>query len=434
VPRNVATNKATVNVAGVETRGGFEHARLRVYRNGAPYGSVLTQPLTYSGGQAEFTFSPTIDAELVEYEFALSLLVGPSEITIRRSKGVVAGDAYLVNGQSNADSQKYNGSAFGYESPFIRTFGMNTSSPSGTAADHTWRAAAGDGSQDRVGGIGHWALVMDNLFVSQEGITVAVINGAHGGQEIGFFQRDEGNTESLMTNYGRLLHRVRQAGLQNGLRGAFFYQGEADVDDGPIHDIGFREMRGDWQKDYPTLEHTFVFQVREGCDGVSRFSLALRDVQRRFADRFSNLSVMASNALNSHDGCHFAFTGGYENLGFHIYRQAASKLYGGTSHNVNPPNPASVQLVGTDRLRITFRNATDNYVYESGVEADFQVVGAPVSVVSGSITGNEMLLQLSGNATNATHLLYGGRQFSGQWVTNANGVGMVSFSEPILPP
>jgi len=433
-PRNVATNKATVAVAGAETRGGFEHVRLRTYRNGVPYGSVLTLPLTYSGGQAPFTFSPTIDAELAEYEFALSLLVGPNEVIIRRSQGVVAGDAYLVNGQSNADAQKYNGSAFAYESPFIRTFGLNTSSSSGTAADHVWRTATGDGSQDRVGGIGQWALVMANLIVSQQGIPVAVINGAHGGQEIGFFQRDETNTESLTSNYGRLLHRVRQAGLQNSLRGAFFYQGEADVDDAGIHDLGFREMRGDWQVDYPTLERIFVFQVREGCDGVSRFDLALRDVQRRFEDRFSHLSVMASNALNSHDGCHFAFTGGYENLGYHIYRQAARSLYGGTNQNVDPPNPASVQLVGTDKLRITFRNATDSYTYEPGVEADFQVVGAPVSVTGGSITGNVLTLQLSGNATNATHLLYGGRQFSGQWVTNANGVGMVSFSEPILPP
>lgn len=433
VPRNPLTNKATVPISGKETRGGFDSARLRVFRLGVPYGPVLTQALTYNAAEASFTFAPTIDAELAEYDFVVSMLVGPTETQVTRVAGIVAGDAFIVNGQSNADAQRYTNSAFTYENPYLRTFGINATTAAGTVADLNWKTATGDGSQDRLGGIGQWALVMGNLMVSQQNIPIAILNAAHGGQEVGFFQRDDANPENLNSNYGRMLYRTRQAGLSGGIRGAFFYQGEADFDSASAHELGYRELRADWKRDYPSLRNTFVFQVREGC-GVTRFEVDLRDAQRRLADRFADTTILSSNGLNSHDGCHFGFTGGYEVLGFNTFGQVQRSLYGGPSANVDPPNPASVQLVGTNQLKLTFRSVGDTYTFQSGAQADFKVIGAPITVTGGAVTGNELLLNLSGNATSATRLNYGGRQGAGQWVTNSKGIGMLSFSEPILPP
>jgi hypothetical protein len=94
-PRNVATNTAIVPITGTETTGGFEKAVLKVLRNGAPHGADAERILTYSGGSAAFSFSPSITAELANYTFELYLKQGANPYLVRRISGVTAGDVFL---------------------------------------------------------------------------------------------------------------------------------------------------------------------------------------------------------------------------------------------------------------------------------------------------------------------------------------------------
>ena len=101
------------------------------------------------------------------------------------------------------------------------------------------------------------------------------------------------------------------------------------------------------------IERMYVFQIREANtngqyngDG-SRFNVNLRDQQRLFADQFTNLSVMSTYGLDGHDGIHFYFTNGYENIGLNIARMMQRDLYGGPSlPNTDSPNPAYAVLTG----------------------------------------------------------------------------------------
>ena len=131
------------------------------------------------------------------------------------------------------------------------------------------------------------------------------------------------------------------------------------------------------------------------------------------------------------------FANGYENIGFNIARMLQRDLYNGSSlPNTDPPNPAYAVLAGASHnlIRIPLRNRTDAVTFASGAIADFAVVGSAVSIVSGTITNGVIQLTLSGNATGATSVVYAGHAgpASGNWVTNANGIGLLSFIEPVL--
>src|SRR5699024_9604159 len=139
-----------------------------------------------------------------------------------------------------------------------------------------------------------------------------ILNGARGGYSIKKLQKDRSQPNNIYDSatvtrtYNRLRHRALEAGIAESARAIFYYQGEAESDNEGTHADGFATLHADWQKDYPGLEHFYVVQVRPGC-GVSTDNAKLRDVQRRFADVYPNTSVMATNGIQSHNGCHYGF-------------------------------------------------------------------------------------------------------------------------------
>ena len=437
-PRNRALNSAAVGISGTERAGGFSQAVLRVYREGVQVGAEQVQSLVYAGGAAPFSFTATIPAELASYDLELLLRDGMGgEFIVKRAEDIVAGDVFVIQGQSNADAQLYSGSANSWSDSFIRTFGLNTDDPTDTLAETSWLTAKGDGSRYVLGGVGQWGLILGSRLIQENGVPVAIVNGAHPGQPIGFFQRNDASPMDVSTNYGRLLYRMQQGGLDGAVRAILYYQGENDGDPGQaaVHEAGYIALRSDWMEDYPSVERLYIVQVREGC-GVTRFDVDLRNRQRLMADRFSNVSVMSSNGLNGHDGCHFSFANGYEKLGFDAARLLRRDLYGAPSlPNIDAPNPGYAVLTGAGNnvIRIRLRNPADAITFDAGAAGDFAVTksGAPVSVVSGSFSGGDIVLQLSGNATGATAVSYTGHTGSGPWVRNANGIGLLSFIEPI---
>ena len=147
IPRNRVTNSAVVPVAGSELMGGFHAAVLRVYRNGTQVGADQVQTLTYSGGSAPFSFSPTIPAELAHYDIELLLRDSSNQLfSVQRAQDIVAGDVIVIQGQSNALAKTISGSASAYASPFIRTVGIESDWPPASTASAAWMVAIGDGA------------------------------------------------------------------------------------------------------------------------------------------------------------------------------------------------------------------------------------------------------------------------------------------------
>ena len=232
-------------MAGTESAGGFSQAVLRVYRNGTQLGSDQLQALSYSGGTAPFSFTTTITAELAEYDFELLFRNGAAQdFSVRRTTNIVAGDVFIIEGQSNATTIPVSGNADAYNSPFIRTFGLGTADTDGMLTYLSWFVANGGGSSgvgslDSVGGIGQWGMVLGNLLMSTNNVPIAILNGGNGGQPISFFQRNNSNPTDILTNYGRLLYRVQKGGLSGTVRSILYYQGESDNNNGAQYQAGF---------------------------------------------------------------------------------------------------------------------------------------------------------------------------------------------------
>ncbi|NNE35502.1 MAG: hypothetical protein HKN13_09705, partial [Rhodothermales bacterium] len=440
LPRDRDTNSAEVLIEGVEKLGGLAEAVLRVYRDDIQVGSDEVFTLNYISGEAPFTFAATVPAELALYDFEVLVRDGiGGEFLVSRAEDIVAGDVIIIQGQSNADARLYSGSSGGYINPYVRTYGINSSNAAITEAAVEWSVAVGDGSRNVASGIGQWGLVMGNLLSARTGVPIAVINGAHGGQPISFFQRNDGNPDDTTTNYGRLLHRMQAAGIDDDVRALLYYQGENDSGDFATHEAGYLDLRDDWYADYPGIEELYVNQLREGC-GVTRFDVGLRNTQRQFGHRFPDVSVMSVNSLDGHDGCHFFFANGYETLGMFYDQLLARDLYGAvTGADTEAPDIGWAELVGSgnDVVRLHFRNTSDTYSFDSGAEDDFSVAGLPggVTITGGSIatSGDAIDLQLSGDGSGATSVSYTGRAGSGAWITNADGIGLLAFVESLAP-
>ncbi|MES2996080.1 MAG: sialate O-acetylesterase [Verrucomicrobiota bacterium] len=448
-PRNVTTNQAQVPIAGTESFGGFEQVVLKVSRNGV-FQSEQTQALVYAAGSAPFSFAPTITAELAEYEFEVLLEKAGQRTLVQRVTNVVAGDVFLFYGQSNTVARRGfvagNTSANGYASPWVRTFGQNADS--GTVARNIlcWSQAEGDGGGGGglrdPGSIGQWALVLGRKIVDTQAIPVAILNGARGGYSMPQLQRDDTNPDNLDDDgavtrpYNRLRYRILQAGVAAKARAMFFYQGESDAGNIAQHNNGFAALKQDWQTDYPGLEHFYVSQLHVGC-GRPASDVGVRELQRSFADVYDNLTVMATNALGGHDGCHYSFVG-YEKHGLNHLPLVRRDLYGVPAPaNSEALNPATVQFVDAtrDKIRLTLRNAGDTVNFPAGALPDFVLTGTAAKITSHTVNGHVITFQLDGPADPGTSLEYRAHDFStGSWVTNANGIGLLGFSQAVTAP
>ena len=443
-PRNPSTNLATVSISGTETIGGHDKAVLRIFRNGLPFGSDLEQALAYSGGGAEFSFNPQIPAELASYTFELFLKQGETLRLVRSVRDVTAGDVYLWYGQSNGEARMFSGSSDAYLSPWVRTFGMSSDSAAFTQNSSFWIEADGDGYMDVPAGIGQWPLVIGRWIVDTYGIPVAILNGSRAAYNITRLQRDDANPDNLSDTgsttyrvYNRLRYRAIQSAAADKIRGIFFYQGESDQNNASQHAGGFASLMADWPVDYPGVEKIFVSQVHVGCTSsapVTRELPELRNVQRLFGDVYDKVRVMSTNGLATHtDNCHFAFTGGYETHGQNVFRQVQRDLYGALdAPATDPPNPANVELISGNRLRIHLRKLNSGIVIDPAALADFRLNGSSAVLLSAAVTTSSIDLQYDrplADADSLDYLAHIGN--SPGWIRNSNGVGMLAFTEPI---
>lgn len=472
-PANVLP--VTVPVVGKIIEEGYDSVVVKVFRNGLQHGSELTEILSYTNGEASFNLSPTIIPELAQYDVRLYARRGSNDLVVKTAENVVAGDVYLVQGQSNAYARAWNGSANENLGPFLRSFGTNPiyqfdedstkeSQRAGHAeGDTAWHAAIADESVDNTdndhtpGHVGQLGVRVGAELVTNHAVPVAVMTGAHGGKQISFFQRNDANHADTKTNYGRLLWRSQQAGVSSKVRGLVFCQGENDeaIIHGKVagsqtpagYNSAFDSLYSDWQEDFTITQH-YAIQIRPKCyDWVVPSDTRVRDYQRRWGDVHARLSVFSYNAIAGQldgDFCHYDYVNGYQAMGSQLANAMGRDLYGmQNTNNIDAPNPkkASFSNVAKTEITIQMRDLDDTLLADAGVEAYFQLEQADGTAIATptisavSINQHTLVLTLSAPApANAarvgfkSHKLEAGGDY---WVTNASGVGMLTFSEPV---
>lgn len=425
IPRNPSTNRGTLSLRGEVITTGYSSLEVRFYRNGV-YAFSNNTTLSYSGGVAPFSMNVPLASGRFMYTTEVVLKNAVSSNTVYTAKGIAVGDAYLISGQSNSVANRYNGSANpGYQDSLIRSFGSSAPNAAAATADTGWYVADGDGLYNR-GCIGQWGLVMARKLVDSLGVPVCIINAGVGGTPIAFHQKSKINPYDPNTNYGRMLTRSEKSGLRSYIRGILWFQGESDGANAALHDSLFRVMHLDWLRDYPAIRKIYVVQVRSGCGSPT---LQLREKQRLMGN-LSKCVAFTANGLNSHDGCHYWFVNGYEQLGLQLYRAVATDIYGRPFVPANYPlHPLRAWYSKGDRTEICveFRGEPTAISADTLFHSLFRLEGGTAVITSGRARQGRVYLTLSSADCNIRGISYDGLPGNRPWVKTTAGVALMSF-------
>ncbi|NQU23467.1 MAG: DUF2341 domain-containing protein, partial [Candidatus Nealsonbacteria bacterium] len=171
-----------------------------------------------------YAFSVKLKSGLVKYRIEFGSKTAGRETLLDTATNLVCGDAYIIQGQSNAEATQFGEDKKPYTSDWIRTYGRPRTDPEGARLkgwDTAVRRADGGKAQ-----VGYWGLDLARRLMESQKLPICIINGAVGGTRIDQHLRNPEDPEDVKTIYGRLLWRVRQARLTHGIRGVLWHQGE----------------------------------------------------------------------------------------------------------------------------------------------------------------------------------------------------------------
>ncbi len=426
IPRNVNTNLGSIRIQGSITNAAYTMLLVNVYQN-----HVLKSSYQTNFGSGQTSFNNKINLTAGKYIYTIELNLSGSSSYTKIIDGIMVGDAYLIQGQSNAVAANYvnyniNYSA-AYRDTFIRSFGNSYPYSGYVIGDTNWYKPDAENAYAQ-GSIGQWPLVLAKTLLDSFKIPICVINGAVGGTYITQHTSTPGNPSDLNSIYGRLLYRVQKAGLENNIRGILYFQGESDGSNANLHDSLFRLIYNDWNRDYKGFKKLYVVQVRgRGCGAPS---IQLRDYQRNFEFTLSKCKVISSNGLNNHDGCHYGFANGYELLGQQLAALVSRDIYSSKiTKNIDPPNIKSCYYsnAAQDEITLNLQNPDDIVFVDNSFYKIFQVEGDTVSLINGFIRNNKVVLQLNKSSCKITGLTYDSDIGTQPWVKNAQKMGLISF-------
>ncbi len=407
-----------------------------------------------------YAFTLKLKAGLIQYKVEFGIKLGATEKVEKTVKNLLCGDAYLIDGQSNAEAGGPNNGPD--EDPvtpinnWIRSYGNQLEGTikggwGNAVRMHIWgRPNCGDHS------IGSWGMVLATNLVQKYSIPVCFINGAYGGTPIWHHQPNPANHsdasgafyQNRYKIYGCMLTRVRAAKLTHGIRGVFWHQGENDSGAGaPTGDWNYKSYQQDfidmtaaWKQDYPNIKNFYVYQIWPLPCGMGPKDDQIREAQRTLPALFSNLRVMSTiGAASEHAGrgsCHFDLAT-YAKFGMYMSPLVEQDIYG-----FKPQQP----ITAPDIKRAWFTSAAKSeialdfgqpVVWNDDCKASIYLDGVIAPINTGKAEGNLVTLQLSkpGSAKTITYLT--GKDWDGKpekLLIGANGIGALTFADvPIAP-
>jgi hypothetical protein len=426
--RNPGTGLGTIFYNGTQS-GSPNSVYVKIYTtdtgSDVPY-STNRQSLV--GGA--YAFSVPIAAGKATYK----LVYGTNYSSVDTPVGsavtnIVCGDAYIIDGQSNALATDNVAPNDPTTDPWIRTYGKSLG----------WGYAISKGSEMQ---LGLWGWYLAKYLAATYNLPVCIINSAVGGTRIDQHQPNPANRYDTSGDpwsnpyniYGNLLTRVSGGKLTHGIRGVFWHQGEnnsgaADPTgdfDYKSYQAYFMNMTGAWKQDFPNIQRYIVWQVMPAPCSMGPVGDQLREAQRTLPRMFSNMDMLNTLGIAGYEGCHFSPTG-YANFALRL-RPLVGKDYYNVNSNVVVTAANLVRAYYTTTARTEIALEFDQgMTWNTYAKANFYLDKVGSKVSSGSASGNVVKLQLSSaGGTNSTldyledaHWSYGETTSSLLYGTNA---------------
>ena len=408
---------------------------LKVYAGDQLYKTESRQLLA----DKAYAFSVKLNPGLIKYKVEFGSKSGNRETLLHTVTNLVCGDAYLINGQSNAEATDFGKDDPSYTSEWIRSFG----SP-GNAQLRLWGSAVHRGRDGGKLQVGYWGMELARRLVEGQKIPIFIINGAVGGTRIDQHLRNEANHEDPETIYGRLLTRIKGARLTHGIRGVLWHQGESDQGaDGPDGGFGwetyrkyFIDLAAAWKMDYPNIQHYYIFQIwPKSCSmGVNGSDNVLREVERTLPSSFSNMGIMSTLGIKPPGPAHYP-AAGYAEMARLICPLVERDNYGKAfDKTITPPDLKKAYYTSGKKEEIALE-FDQPMAWNNSLASQFYLDGEKGKVASGAVSGKVITLKLKETSA-AQKLTY---LDSASWSVDnllygENGIAALTFCDvPILP-
>lgn len=376
-----------------------ESVFLRVFADEKPFTTETQKP------QADkaYAFTVKLKPGLIKYRVEFGAKSGGTETVLNTVTNLVCGDAYIIDGQSNALATDTREEAPRDTSEWIRSYGRPSQNPKDNVGNlwclPVWKARKDDKAE-----LGWWGMELAKRLVESQKIPIFIINGAVGGTRIDQHQRDAADPADLTTIYGRTLWRVQQAKLTHGIRGILWHQGENDQGaDGPTGGYGwetyhsyFVEMSAGWKQDFPNVGHYYVFQIwPNSCSMGGRDGSGdrLREQQRTLPSLFSRMSILSTLGVRPPGGCHYPLAGWGE------FARMVQPLIERANYGKVSAGPLTAANLRAAKFTSPARDAVtlefdQPVVWSDTLVGQFYLDGEKDKVSSGSVSGNVLTLKL----------------------------------------
>jgi hypothetical protein len=416
-----------------------ESVFLRLYADGKLIKSVSRK----LGSEKTYAFTVKLKPGLIKYKVEFGTKTGGTETIARTVNNLVCGDAYLIDGQSNALATDTGEESPRTTSDWIRSYrgpGDRHGPRVNLWCNPVWKARDGETAE-----LGYWGMELAKRLVKSQQLPIFIINGAVGGTRIDQHQRNPADPEDLSTIYGRTLWRVRQARLSHGIRGILWHQGENDQGAaGPTGGYGwetyqqyFNDMSAEWKEDYPNVQHYYIFQIwPDACSMGGREGSGdmLREMQRTLPRLYSHMDIMSTLGIKPPGPCHYPLTGWAE------FARLVQPLiergnYGNVfSSPITPPNLKQSCFTNArkDAIALEFDQPV---IWNDGLETQIYLDGARGNIASGTVAGNVVTLKLK-RPCNARKITYLKEVAWSQerLIVGANGIAALTFCNVDIQP
>ena len=407
---------------------------LKLYADGKLLDTAKDKPAV----DKSYALSHSLKPGLIKYKIEFGTKTGDVEKVLDTVDDLVCGDAYLIDGQSNAEATDVGKYEQKTTNEWVRSFGSMAGDPN-NARLKKWGHAVVRSKNAGQFQIGYWGMELASRLVESQKMPICVINGAVGGSRIDVHQRNAADPTDMTTIYGRLLWRIQQAKLTHGVRGILWHQGENDQGaDGPTGGYGYEtyrqffvDMAAGWKTDYPNVQHYYVFQIwPKACSmGVNGSDNKLREVQRQLPTLFSNLSVMSTLGIQPPGGCHFPIEG-YAEFAKLIGPLVERDFYGKKpTASITAPNLKLAQVAGEkgDELVLEFDQSVK---WDDKLVGEFFPDGEKGKVASGSANGAVVTLKLKAPSQAKTLTYLDSASWSqDRLLRGENGIAALTFCD-----
>ncbi|MEI7901463.1 MAG: DUF2341 domain-containing protein [bacterium] len=383
-----------------------------------------------------YAFTAPIAAGKTTYKVAYGTTTGGVDTPVGSAvTNLLCGDAFIIDGQSNAlatDNAAPNDTT---TDPWIRTYG----------ASKGWGYAISKGSEMQ---LGLWGWYLAKYLTTNCNMPICIINSAVGGTRIDQHQpnpADHSVAGASYSYYASLYNRVTGGKLTHGIRGVFWHQGENNSGAAaPTGDYDYKSyqsyfvnMAGAWKQDFPNIQRYIIWQVMPKPCAMGPKGDQLREAQRTLPRLYSNMDILDTLGVAGYEGCHFNPTG-YANFATQLRPLVLQDFYGVVSPApVTAPNLQRAYFTTTNRNEIALEFDQD-MEWNSAATVNFYLdrVGGKVATIS--VLGKVVKLQLTSASTAQTidyleDAIWGGS--SANLLYGINDIAALTFADvPIAAP